>query len=58
MFEITKQQYDYLLPIFGRSYTSDPKLVTSNNKFKSLEYFFLGTKEEYKDMLNRCKYLN
>lgn len=53
---ITKKQYDYLLPVFG--------LASGNHKIhhyvdrKHDKYYFWGTDEEFKDMLNRCAYLD
>ena len=51
-FSITKKQYDYLLPVFGIS--------SGNNRLLAKEkgYYFIGTNDDYLDMLNRCKYIN
>jgi hypothetical protein len=51
-FTITKKQYDYLLPVFGIS--------SGNNRLLAKEkgYYFIGTNDDYLDMLNRCKYIN
>lgn len=54
-FEITKQQYDYLLPVFGIIATN--KLLSIIDR-KIEKYFFIGTTDEYLDMINRCKYIN
>lgn len=56
-FKITKEQYDYMLPVFGRSYNKDYKLYSKETNKGNLEYFFMGTTPDYKDFLNRCKYL-
>jgi hypothetical protein len=50
-FTITKKQYDYLLPVFG--------IASSNNRLLARcgGYYFIGTHDEYRDMLNRCKYI-
>lgn len=51
-YTITKKQHDYLLPVFGLSAKGVTKLHYSRG-----QYYFIGTYAEYKDMLNRCKYL-
>jgi hypothetical protein len=51
-YKITEKQYNYLLPVFGLSAKGVTKLHTSRG-----QYYFIGTYEEHKDMLNRCKYL-
>lgn len=57
-FRITKEQYDYLLPVFR----SKLLYVANGIHMKSGEikdlYAFTGTKEDYTDILNRCKYLD
>ena len=56
-YKILKTQYDYLLPIFGLA-LNNPKLLTKPSKYKiEDDYYFIGTYEDYLDMLNRCKYL-
>ena len=50
-FQITKKQYDYLLPVFGIR-----KLLLSKDRMID-KYFFIGNHEEYLDLLNRCKYI-
>lgn len=50
-FTITKKQYDYLLPVM-RS-----KLLHRIDR-KIDKYYFIGTHEGHKDLLNRCKYLD
>lgn len=54
-FQLTKNQYDYLLPIFG-NYGS--KQLFSRIDRKIEKYYFIGSNDDYKDLLNRCKYLN
>lgn len=54
-YTLTKKQYDYLLPIFGNT-TGTKKLLHTVDR-KHDKYFFIGSDEEYKDALNRCKYL-
>ena len=53
-FKITKERHDYLLPVFGKTGTNQllEKRVNGID-----QYFFIGTEEEYLDLLNRCKYL-
>lgn len=55
MYTITQKQYNYLLPVFGA--VGSNKMLQKTIKGRDF-YFFIGTDEEYKDMLNRCKYLN
>lgn len=54
-FQITKQQYDYLLPIFGNIGT---KQLLHRVDRKVDKYFFIGTDEQHTDILNRCTYIN
>lgn len=54
-FPITKAQYNYLLPVFGLS-SNNPKLLYKQGSCKDY-YYFIGSHEEHKDALNRCKYL-
>ena len=53
-FQITKKQYDYLLPIFGNIGTR--KLLLRSVRGVD-SYYFIGTQEDYIELLNRCKYL-
>jgi len=53
-YQLTKKQYNYLLPIFGNIGT---KQLLSRIDRKIEKYFFIGTNEQYLDALNRCKYL-
>ena len=53
-FQLTKKQYDYLLPIYGNIGT---KQLLSRIDRKVEKYFFIGTHSEYLELLNRCKYL-
>lgn len=54
-FTITKEQFDYLLPVFGKE-GSNRLLSRVDRKIE--KYFFIGNDDEYLDLLNRCKYLN
>lgn len=56
-FTITKQMYDYLLPVYGlansdNGFTTGTKLLSKSDK-----YYFIGTDAEYKEALEKCKYL-
>lgn len=53
-FQITKKQYDYLLPIFGN--VGSKKILSTLDR-KIDKYFFIGNQESYLDLLNRCKYI-
>jgi hypothetical protein len=53
-FEITKEQYNYLLPVFGN--VGSKKLLSKIDRGIE-KYFFIGTEEGYLDLLNRCKYI-
>lgn len=53
-FKITKKQYDYLLPVFGNVGSRKLLLKTDRNIDK---YYFIGTYDDYLDLLNRCKYI-
>ena len=50
-FKITKEQYNYLLHIYGLA-SGNYKIIERANG-----YFFIGTESEYFDLLDRCKYL-
>jgi hypothetical protein len=54
-FQITKVQHDYLLPIFGNC---GSKQLFSRVDRKIEKYYFIGNHDSYKDLLNRCKYIN
>ena len=53
-FQITREQYNYLLPIFGNVGTK--QLHTTIDR-KVEKFFFIGTDEQYNDLLNRCAYI-
>lgn len=53
-FQITKVQYDYLLPIFGNC--GSKKLLCRTDR-KIQKYFFIGSNDDFKDLLIRCKYI-
>jgi len=50
-YQITKKQYDYLLPVMRKNL-----LHRVDRKFD--KYYFIGTYEGFLDALNRCKYIN
>lgn len=54
-FQITKKQYDYLLPVLGNC---GSKQLFYRVDRKIEKYYFIGSNDGYKDLLNRCKYLN
>lgn len=54
-FQITKKQYNYLLPIFGNIGTKKMLAIIDR---KIDKYFFIGNQESYLDLLGRCKYLD
>ena len=54
VFQITKKQHDYLLPVFGICGTN--KLIYRIDR-KIEKFFFIGTEDNYSDLLNRCVYL-
>lgn len=51
-FRITEKQYNYLLPVFGIAAQGQTRLLAQGCNF-----YFIGTDEDYLDMLNRCLYL-
>lgn len=51
-YSITKDQYNYLLPIFGNSGILKTRLLQRSDK-----YYFIGSNNDHVDMLNRCKFL-
>lgn len=53
-FQITKKQYDYLLPVFGICGTN--KLLYRIDR-KIEKYFFIGTNDDYIDLRIRCAYM-
>jgi len=55
-FQITQKQYNYLLPVFGLSAPGRTRLMMKS-AYGRQSYYFIGTEDDYKDMLNRCKYL-
>ena len=52
-YSITEKQYNYLLPIFGKSGVVKNRLLSHGRGF-----YFIGSHEDYEDMLNRCAYLD
>jgi hypothetical protein len=57
-FTITREQYNYLLPVFGIAAQGETRLLCRQNPDGREMYSFIGNKEDYQDMLNRCKYLD
>jgi hypothetical protein len=53
-FQLTKKQYNYLLPVFGNIGT---KQLLSRIDRKIEKYFFIGTYEQFLDAINRCKFI-
>lgn len=54
-FQITKKQYDYLLPVLGNC---GSKQLLSRVDRKVEKYYYIGSYNDYKEVLNRCKYIN
>jgi hypothetical protein len=54
-FQITKKQYDYLLPVLGNC---GSKQLFSRVDRKVEKYYYIGSCNDYEEVLNRCKYLN
>jgi len=54
-FQITKKQYDYLLPVFG---SCGSKQLFSRIDRGIEKYYFIGDHDSHKDLLNICKYIN
>jgi hypothetical protein len=53
-FQITKKQFNYLLPIYGHEGTN--QLLQRVDR-KIDKFYFIGTNENFLELLNRCKYL-
>lgn len=56
-YEISKEEYNYLLPIYGKcakdnGMRNEAFIIERNDK-----YFFCGTEMDYKEMKERCEYL-
>ncbi len=56
--EITKKHYDLLLPIYGLAGTHNYCLKVKQNILGEDVYYFVGSEEEFKDAMSRCKYLD
>lgn len=52
-YKLTKKQYNYLLPV--KAISNKFLVVRDAGEDK---HYFIGTLSEYKDLLNRCKYLD
>lgn len=57
-FRLTKEQYSYLLPIFRSKLLYVYNGIVFKNGTKTDLYSFIGSREEFTDVLNRCKYLD
>jgi hypothetical protein len=53
-FQITKNQFNYLLPIYGHEGTN--QLLQRVDR-KIDKFYFIGTNQDFLELLNRCKYL-
>ena len=53
-FQISREQYNYLLPVFGNC-GSQKLLMRVDRKVE--KFYFIGSNEDYRDMLIRCRYL-
>lgn len=59
-YEISKEEYNYLLPIYGRCAFDNGFPKVCGNPFiieREERYFFCGTTQDYKEMKERCKYI-
>jgi|GEM_PF-4822273 hypothetical protein len=59
-YEIGKETYDYLLPIYGKCASGtgfgkpdDPFIFDKGGK-----YYFVGTPGDYEEMQERCRYIS
>jgi hypothetical protein len=53
-FQINKKQFNYLLPIYGHEGTN--QLLQRVDR-KIDKFYFIGTNQDFLELLNRCKYL-
>jgi hypothetical protein len=53
-FQITKNQFNYLLPIYGHEGTNQ---LFQRIDRKIEKFYFIGTYNQFLELLNRCKYL-
>ena len=53
-FQINRERYNYLLPVFG--ITAKNKLICRIDR-KVEKYFFIGSEDDHRDLLIRCKYI-
>lgn len=56
-FKISKEVYNYLLPVYGPGSKDSGFDMECFITEKNGQYFFIGTERDYKDMLERIKYL-
>jgi hypothetical protein len=59
-YEISKEVYNYLLPIYGRCAFENGFKRDCGSPFiieRDEMYFFCGTTQDYKEMQERCKYI-
>lgn len=57
MYQITREQYNYLLPVFGPSGLCGPGKLMTRIERNTEKYYFIGDHEDYTDALNRSKYM-
>lgn len=60
-YEITREQYNYLLPVYGRCKADNGFRERPDDPFvteKRDMCLFCGTPDDYKEMQERCKYLH
>ena len=53
VFKITKEQYNYLLPIYGICAGNKSGIIREQNG----AYLFFGSYKEYQFLIRRCAYL-
>lgn len=64
VYEISKEIYNYLLPVYGKSAeyngfkrTIDSPYIVERSDKNEDRYYFIGNPTEYIEMCDRCKYL-
>lgn len=57
-FRITKEQYNYLLPVCRNKLLYAYNGISFKNGTKKDLYAFIGSREDFDDIVNRCKYLD
>lgn len=57
-YPITKEQYNYLLPVYGIATFGRTRIGERYVKRQGITtYYFIGTDQDYKEMLQKCFYL-